>query len=220
MMGGVSPETCWASYKHGMINCDTLLHLVGFPMWITIHKHYSWSSLTAFEILRVPELNSGSCICFTFDMAVVCIIVTFCHDFFHKSWLLVWLFSFNFTLSVSLSFWRKNSWNYPSERYQQPTVILLLCPVWHLSHHLLLNLVNFLFKGDQVCVPHHLALWKVSSAGFMRQLGSSLRACALGNVSFHLDVREWSNRMHRLAQWYATFCNFGPLRHEWFGEVP
>ena len=30
MMGGVSPETCWASYKYGKINFDILLHLVGF----------------------------------------------------------------------------------------------------------------------------------------------------------------------------------------------
>jgi hypothetical protein len=30
MMGGVSPETCWALYKYGIINFDTLLHLVGF----------------------------------------------------------------------------------------------------------------------------------------------------------------------------------------------
>jgi len=30
MMGGVSPETCWASCKYGIINFDTLLHLVGF----------------------------------------------------------------------------------------------------------------------------------------------------------------------------------------------
>ena len=30
MMGGVSPETCWASHNYGMINFDTLLHLVGF----------------------------------------------------------------------------------------------------------------------------------------------------------------------------------------------
>jgi hypothetical protein len=30
MMGGVSPETCWASCKCGIINFDTLLHLVGF----------------------------------------------------------------------------------------------------------------------------------------------------------------------------------------------
>jgi len=31
MMGGVSPETCWASYKYRIIkNFDTLLHLVGF----------------------------------------------------------------------------------------------------------------------------------------------------------------------------------------------
>jgi len=42
----------------------------------TFHKHYSWSSLSAYEILRVPVLNSGSDICFTFDVAVVCIIVT------------------------------------------------------------------------------------------------------------------------------------------------
>jgi len=30
MLGGVSPETCWATYKYGIINFDTLLHLVGF----------------------------------------------------------------------------------------------------------------------------------------------------------------------------------------------
>jgi heme/copper-type cytochrome/quinol oxidase subunit 4 len=30
MMGGVSPETCWASYKYGIIKFDTLLHLVRF----------------------------------------------------------------------------------------------------------------------------------------------------------------------------------------------
>ena len=30
MMGGMSPETCWASYKYWIINVDTLLHLVGF----------------------------------------------------------------------------------------------------------------------------------------------------------------------------------------------
>jgi hypothetical protein len=29
-MGGVSLETCWASYKHVKINFDTLLHLVGY----------------------------------------------------------------------------------------------------------------------------------------------------------------------------------------------
>ena len=29
MMGGVSPETCWASYKYGIIKIDTLLYLVG-----------------------------------------------------------------------------------------------------------------------------------------------------------------------------------------------
>jgi hypothetical protein len=30
MTGGVSPETCWASYKYGIINFDALLHLFGF----------------------------------------------------------------------------------------------------------------------------------------------------------------------------------------------
>jgi len=30
IMGSVSPETCWASYKHGIINFDTLLYLVGY----------------------------------------------------------------------------------------------------------------------------------------------------------------------------------------------
>jgi hypothetical protein len=35
MMSGVSLETCWASYKHGIINSDTLLHLVGYSVWMT-----------------------------------------------------------------------------------------------------------------------------------------------------------------------------------------
>jgi hypothetical protein len=30
MMDGVSPETCWTSYKYGIIKFDTLLHLFGF----------------------------------------------------------------------------------------------------------------------------------------------------------------------------------------------
>jgi hypothetical protein len=30
IMGGVSPETCWTSYKHRIIKSDRLLHLVGF----------------------------------------------------------------------------------------------------------------------------------------------------------------------------------------------
>jgi hypothetical protein len=35
MMGGVSSETCWASYKYE-IKFDTLLHLVGFFIWIIL----------------------------------------------------------------------------------------------------------------------------------------------------------------------------------------
>jgi hypothetical protein len=30
MIGGVSLETCWASYKYKIINFDTMLHLEGF----------------------------------------------------------------------------------------------------------------------------------------------------------------------------------------------
>jgi len=30
MMGGVSPPTSWASYKCGIIDFETQLHLVGF----------------------------------------------------------------------------------------------------------------------------------------------------------------------------------------------
>ena len=30
MMSGVSLETCWSSYTYGIINSDTLLHLVGY----------------------------------------------------------------------------------------------------------------------------------------------------------------------------------------------
>ena len=36
LWGGVSPETCWASYKYEIKHFDTLLHLVGFSMWIIL----------------------------------------------------------------------------------------------------------------------------------------------------------------------------------------
>ena len=43
MMGGVSSETCWASYKYE-INFDTLLHIVGFLYELyydaRIHGHH------------------------------------------------------------------------------------------------------------------------------------------------------------------------------------
>jgi len=41
MMGGVSPETCWASYKYGIINFETLLHLVRFLLYEFLHFHCS-----------------------------------------------------------------------------------------------------------------------------------------------------------------------------------
>jgi len=37
MIGGVSPETCWALYKYGIINFGSLLHLVGF-----FNELYRW----------------------------------------------------------------------------------------------------------------------------------------------------------------------------------
>jgi hypothetical protein len=43
MMGCVSPETCLVLYKHGIINFDKLLHLVGFLSELyydaRIHEH-------------------------------------------------------------------------------------------------------------------------------------------------------------------------------------
>jgi hypothetical protein len=36
MMGGVSPETCWASYKHGIIHC-----LLDFSLWNCTMMHGS-----------------------------------------------------------------------------------------------------------------------------------------------------------------------------------
>ena len=42
-LGGVSPETCWASYKYA-INFDTLLHLVGFFIWIILWCTDPWTS--------------------------------------------------------------------------------------------------------------------------------------------------------------------------------
>jgi hypothetical protein len=42
----------------------------------TIHEHYSWNSLTAYEILLVPVLISGGGICFTLDVTAVGIIIT------------------------------------------------------------------------------------------------------------------------------------------------
>jgi len=49
MIGGVSPETCWASYKYGIINFDTLLHLVGIFLYeLNLNSNYvivlTWES--------------------------------------------------------------------------------------------------------------------------------------------------------------------------------
>ena len=55
MMGDVSPETCWASYKYGIITLDILLHLVGF-----FFMNNSWLSETTkknVKLLRSRNLQ-------------------------------------------------------------------------------------------------------------------------------------------------------------------
>jgi hypothetical protein len=40
MMGGVSPETCYDLYKHGVINFDKLFHLGGYVCMKDITSYY------------------------------------------------------------------------------------------------------------------------------------------------------------------------------------
>ena len=50
MMGGVSPETCCDSYKYGIINFDTLLHLVEFFCMNSAMIHGSTNTNTIWGI--------------------------------------------------------------------------------------------------------------------------------------------------------------------------
>jgi hypothetical protein len=52
-MGGVSPETCWASYKCGIINSDTLLHLVGFFYMNCTVMHGSTNIKLLMNLLKI-----------------------------------------------------------------------------------------------------------------------------------------------------------------------
>jgi hypothetical protein len=54
MMGGVSPETRWASYNCGIIKFDTLLHLVGFFFMNFTMMHGS----TNVKFILLPLCNS------------------------------------------------------------------------------------------------------------------------------------------------------------------
>jgi hypothetical protein len=60
-MGGVSPETCWASYKYE-INFDTLLHIVGFFYMncrrLKLHP-ITLNDIYTYKIFRTP-LDEGS----------------------------------------------------------------------------------------------------------------------------------------------------------------
>jgi hypothetical protein len=52
MMGGVSPETCWASYKYEIIKFYALLHLVGF----FLYEYFTAS----FVLSRFPKFTGCS----------------------------------------------------------------------------------------------------------------------------------------------------------------
>ena len=80
MIGGVSPETCWASYKYGIINFDTLLHLVGFFRVNCTTMHGSTNIKHIFLPISNFRINRFVCVC-------VCVCVcedswkTFCVQF-------------------------------------------------------------------------------------------------------------------------------------------
>jgi hypothetical protein len=60
MIRGVSPETCWASYKYVIINFDTLLHLVGFSLWIhspVQHKNMELKKMTVMQLRKLLWWN-------------------------------------------------------------------------------------------------------------------------------------------------------------------
>jgi len=65
MMGGMSPETCWASYKYE-INVDTLLHVVAFFMWINTMMHGSTNIKFTNVYLMCRCANSGFYLRFVF----------------------------------------------------------------------------------------------------------------------------------------------------------
>ena len=73
MMGGVSPETCWALFKHGIINVDTVLHLIGYfyMNYTMIHGStniksliFTFTTLTVklMKIIGPRQANYSECI--------------------------------------------------------------------------------------------------------------------------------------------------------------
>jgi hypothetical protein len=54
MMDGVSPETCLALCKYGIINVNTLMHLVGFYLWIVLWRTdpRRWNTLLT-KVVRI-----------------------------------------------------------------------------------------------------------------------------------------------------------------------
>jgi len=68
IMGGVSPETCWALYKYGIINFDTLSHPVGFfcmKSWrmSSALLHHFITSLGTMTVVRFGKQSSEVFFC-------------------------------------------------------------------------------------------------------------------------------------------------------------
>jgi hypothetical protein len=66
MMGGVPPETCWASYKCGIIKFWYMLHLVGFfsMNYTVMHGSMNIKFINAKHMLQVYGLMCVCAVCF------------------------------------------------------------------------------------------------------------------------------------------------------------
>jgi len=62
VMGGLSPETCWALYKYGIINFDTLLHLVGY-FCMNLKIQCIWNS-DLYHYVLFRYWNNSEPVCF------------------------------------------------------------------------------------------------------------------------------------------------------------
>ena len=62
MMGGVSPDTCWASYEYEIKkNFDALLYLVGFSLWTSVTSLWEQEILQYFLSLTIAFRDFYSC---------------------------------------------------------------------------------------------------------------------------------------------------------------
>jgi len=88
MMGGVSPETCWASYEYGIMDFDTLLHLVGFFCCVSCTMMHCCILLDFFAVWVVLWCTVASCwifCCVSCTMMHCCILLEF-----FAVWVVLW----------------------------------------------------------------------------------------------------------------------------------